>query len=240
MINVLDEDPELGEPLPADQLRLARTRARAETIERDRGTWRVQRWPARVRCGIGLLVLDGLLVRRVGFDGRFGCELLAHGDLLRPWQREDAVASVPHSSGWRVLRHSRLAVLDVDFARRIAAFPEIYGELQARAIRRSRQLGVNMAIIQHRRVEERLHLMLWHLADRWGTVRPEGVHLPVRLTHTVLADLLAARRPTVTTAMRALERDGKVARANGSVVLRRAPPGELGRLEGPAPWPLKR
>ena len=34
---------------------------------------------------IGLLVLQGLPVRRVGVDGRFGAELLGQGDILRSW-----------------------------------------------------------------------------------------------------------------------------------------------------------
>ncbi len=49
-------------------------------------------------------------------------------------------------------------------------------------------------------------MLLWHLADRWGRVRSEGVVLPLRLTHSVLADLVAARRPTVTTSLSELAR----------------------------------
>ncbi len=194
------------------------------------GDWREHEWPGSVRKGAGLLVLDGLLLRRVGLEGRYGAELLAAGDLLRPWQREDAIASSPRQLGWQVLRRTRIAWLDIGFARRMAAYPEIQARLVDRAMRRSRQLAVNMAIVHQPRVEARVQILLWHLADRWGTVRPDGVAIPVRLTHTILAELVAARRPTVSAALRSLERDGRVTRTSTGWLLHGAPPGELGHL----------
>jgi CRP-like cAMP-binding protein len=43
-----------------------------------------------------------------------------------------------------------------------------------------------------------------------GRVRSDGTVLRLRLTHTVLADLVAPRRPTVTTALSELARQGLV------------------------------
>ena len=53
-------------------------------------------------------------------------------------------------------------------------------------------------------------MFLWYLADRWGTVRTDGVLVPVSLTHATLSELIAARRQTVSSALGALERDGLV------------------------------
>jgi CRP/FNR family transcriptional regulator, cyclic AMP receptor protein len=232
-VNVLDLDPELGEDLEPVRLRRARALAVASTITLDPGEWDEPDWPAGVRTGPGLLVLEGLLLRRVGFDGRYGAELLAAGDLLRPWQIEDAITSVPRQSAWRVLRPSKLAQLDIEFARRLAAWPEINSRLIARAVRRSRELAVNMAIVHQPRVEIRVQMLLWHLADRWGKVGSDGVTVPVRLTHAVVAELVAARRPTVSAALRALARDGRVTRSGTSWLLRGTPPGELRALVRP-------
>jgi CRP-like cAMP-binding protein len=182
-----------------------------------------------------LLVLDGLLLRRVEFDGRFGAELLARGDLLRPWQPEDAVASVPRSSSWRVLQRCRIAVLDLDFAKRISPYPEMYGALVARMLRRSRYLAINMAIVGQPKVETRLHMVLWHLADRWGTVHPDGVFLPVKLTHSTLSELVAAQRPTVSAALGLLERNGQITRIQEGWTLHGAPPGGLHAISPPVP-----
>jgi CRP/FNR family cyclic AMP-dependent transcriptional regulator len=230
LVNVLEEDPELGGALNRDRLPVARDRARAAVMRISKGEWVEPEWPEQAVNGLGLLVLDGLLLRRVGLDGRRGAELLGVGDLLRPWQREDAAASVPRSSGWRVLADCRIAVLDVGFAGRIAAFPEIQGQVVARALRRSRQLAVNMAIVHQPRVNTRLHMLLWHLADRWGTMRPDGALLELPLTHALMAELVAAQRPTVSAALGSLERSGIVVPTGTGWVLHGEPPGELDAL----------
>jgi len=181
--------------------------------------------------GIGLLVLEGLLIRRVGVEDRFGAELLGEGDLLRPWQGEDGSGTISPTTGWRILEAVRLAVLDEKAARTLAAYPQITGALVARAVGRSRNMAVNMAIIHHPRVNVRLLMLLWHLADRWGRVRSEGVVLPLHLTHSVLADLVSARRPTVTSSLSDLARQELVEPMNRGWLLRGEPPGELLELE---------
>ena len=231
---VLSEDPELAEAIPRP--------LRAQAIEDcvvpvrsvGRGRWSPESggaiWVGP--DGIGLLVLEGLLIRRVGVDDRFGAELLGAGDLLRPWQGEDGWSgSITRTTGWRVLEATRLAVLDQTAARRMAVYPQLTGALVARAVERSRSMAVNMAIIHQARVNVRLLMLLWHLADRWGRVRSEGVLLPLRLTHSVLADLVAARRPTVTTALAELGRQELVEPQTPGWLLRGEPPGELLGLE---------
>src|SRR5689334_19768010 len=84
-----------------------------------------------------------------------------------------------------------------------------------------------MAIVHQARVDVRLHMLLWHLAARWGRVRSDGTVLRVRLTHAVLADLVAARRPTVTTALSDLARRGLVKTDGETWVLSGEAPGEL-------------
>jgi CRP/FNR family cyclic AMP-dependent transcriptional regulator len=230
---VLHEDPELAEAIPLP--------LRAQAIENcivgvrsvARGRWRPESGAASWvgPGGIGLLVLEGLLLRRVGVDDRFGAELLGDGDLLRPWQGENGAGTISPSTAWRVLEATRLAVLDEHAARLMAAYPQLTGALVARAVGRSRSMAVNMAIIHQARVNVRLLMLLWHLADRWGRVRPEGVALPLHLTHSVLADLVAARRPTVTTALTELARQQLVEPLNRGWLLRGEPPGELLELE---------
>ena len=47
---------------------------------------------------------------------------------------------------------------------------------------RSRHLAVNMAIVQQARIDTRLHMLFWHLADRWGrTGTRAGSHSRFRL-----------------------------------------------------------
>jgi CRP-like cAMP-binding protein len=87
-----------------------------------------------------------------------------------------------------------------------------------------------MAIVHQARVDVRLHLLFWHLAARWGRVGSGGVTVPLRLTHAVLAELAAARRPTVTSALTQLAGEGLVRPVDGGWLLSGEPPGALREL----------
>jgi CRP-like cAMP-binding protein len=127
-----------------------------------------------------------------------------------------------------------VALLDEHVERRFAAFPPLIGLLVGRALDRSRNLAVNMAIVHQARVNVRLEMLFWHLAERWGRVGTEGVILPLALTHTVLADLVAARRPTVTSALSELTRQGVLRPAGDGWLLAGDPPGELLEIQAMA------
>jgi CRP/FNR family cyclic AMP-dependent transcriptional regulator len=229
VVRLLERDRELGEDLDPARLAAATELVRASTLVLPCGPWEPPAWTPEVRGGPGLLMLEGMILRRVGVEGRYGAELLAAGDLLRPWQREDAGSSVPRELCWQVLDRSRIAVLDLDLMRRLADYPEIQSRLIARALRRSRRLALHIAIVHQPKVQARLQMLLWHLADRWGTVRADGVMMPVRLTHETLAELIAARRPTVSSAIGALERTGMLERTSEGWLLHGSPSGELRR-----------
>jgi CRP/FNR family transcriptional regulator, cyclic AMP receptor protein len=207
MCHVLREDLDLAEAVPLDRRDQAIEDCTAREISLTPGPWPEP--GALAADGIGYLVLEGLLIRRVSIEGRFAVELLGECDLLRPWQSDDA-QTLPLKARWFAVDPVRLALLDGRFTRQLARYPELAGRLFERAIRRSRRLAVNMAIVHQARVDDRLHMLFWHFAGRWGRVRGDGVLLPLRLTHTVLADLVAARRPTVTSALSDLSKRGLV------------------------------
>jgi hypothetical protein len=54
--------------------------------------------------------------------------------------------------------------------------------------------------------------MLWHLAERFGTVGPDRVRVGGSLTQGMLGQLIGARRPTVSLALADLMQDGAVRR----------------------------
>lgn len=230
---VLDEDRALAEAVPVERREQAIAECIAKTVLIPAGLWSGTQTPVPGE-GIGLLVLSGLLIRRVGIDAGFGAELLGEGDLLRPWRGEDEPPTLPYTTGWRVLEPTRVAVLDEAFAQRLTRYPQLCGRLIGRALARSRNLAVNMAIVQQARVDVRLHMLLWHLAARWGRVRSNGVSLPLALTHNVLSDLAAARRPTVTSALSELAKRELVHAVDNGWLLSGKPPGELLKL-APAP-----
>jgi CRP-like cAMP-binding protein len=224
---VLVDESELAGPLLGERLEAAQREIVARTTELAVGPWSPPDVVDGLRHGVGLLILDGLVIRRVGVAGRFGAELLGDGDLLRPWQREDSSSTLPRTGKWRVLRPTRIAILDGDFSIRLTRYPEVVSELVGRALRRSRYIAVNMAIIHQPRIDVRLHMLFWELADRWGTVRHDGVHVPLALTHSLLAELVAARRPTVTKALGDLSERGAVTWTGEAWRLGGDPPAEL-------------
>lgn len=124
-----------------------------------------------------------------------------------------------------------LALLDRRFAVRIARRPETQAVLMRRLIARARRLSMQAAINALPRVEERLELTLWRLADRFGRVTPEGIALRLALSHELLGELIAAQRPSVTTALRSMETRQRLLRpARHQWLLRGEPPAGLHSL----------
>jgi hypothetical protein len=219
MIAVLDADSGLGADLDPADLDAARREALAPLMSLRVGPWSCDPDRAKAHGHLGLLVLDGLLTRRERIGELHYTELLGIGDVLRPWSAE-AHSSLLTVATWEVLVPTHIAVLNRDFALRARPWPEITATLLDRAVMRSRSLGVMLTIHRAIRVEERLRLMLWHLADRWGHVTPEGTVLPIPLTHENLGYLIGARRSPVTVAVGNLKREGALRRGpKGSWIL---------------------
>lgn len=189
-----------------------------------RGPWRPEAAPEAMRGWLGLLILDGYVLREVRVAGRVCSEPLGPGDLLRPWDEESTGPPIPVRSSWTVLSPARLALLDSEFARRARPWPQISEELVYRAVRRSRTLAAMLAISHLVRIEDRVQTALWYLAARWGRQQPDGILVPLHLTHRSLGALIGARRPSVTTALGALARQNAVTRAPDGWLLHGAPP----------------
>jgi CRP/FNR family cyclic AMP-dependent transcriptional regulator len=228
IIAIVDADPDLGELLEPAELERAHREAVTRVRRLEPGEWDVL---AALEASVhhrGFLLIDGLISRKVVVLGRTCVELIGHGDVLRPWQWDDEGSHVHAEVGWSVLEPTRLAVLDGRLVQRMAPWPQLGVELFNRGTRRAHHLGVALAIAHHQRVDDRLLLTLWHLAERWGRVHPDGIVVPLPLNHQRLADIVGAHRPSVTSAMGELTRSGRVSRRdNGDWVLHGAPPESL-------------
>jgi CRP/FNR family cyclic AMP-dependent transcriptional regulator len=232
---VLEEDPDLYERLPESERARAAREAVAQVETLELGVWNEPHDPQSHHDGFGLLVLDGMFARRVTL-GRIDCtELLGQGDVLRPWSFTSAYASLPSKVTWRVVEPVRLATLDRSFALALAPWPEISAALMDRIIQRTRWLAFQLAVCNVVRVDTRLLLMLWHFADRWGRMTIDGARVHIPVTHSVLASVVGARRPSVTTALGRLQAEGLIERLPDSGwLLRGEPPADFatGRAEG--------
>jgi CRP/FNR family transcriptional regulator, cyclic AMP receptor protein len=228
MLRVLDEDRDLASALSAAQLERARLRALSPFVSLQRGDWEPPSAAVKPGGDLGLLVLSGLLSRNMELAGRTFSELRGPEDLLRPWDDAAEVASLRGRTTWTVLEPTRIAWLDGEFASAVAPWPEITSVLLERAVRRARLLSVQLAILELDHIHLRVLLLLWHLSDRWGRVRPEGVCLDLRLTHTLLARMVGAHRSSVTLAIQRLTREQRLTRTDtGAWLLLGGPPDEL-------------
>src|SRR3954451_15466139 len=223
-VSVLTVDRELAARLEGARRARAEAMSVTRSLHRPTGIWDAKQDAAHGRDGLGLLVVEGTLVRRVGMGGRYGAELLSTGDLLQPAEHDGEGATLPFAATWRVLSPLRLAVLDLPWMGRMSPFPEVFAEITRRVMIRSRRLASLQAIVQHHRLEHRLRLLFWELADRYGRVRLDGVRLALPLTHDLTSHLVGAHRPSVSTALSRLERDGQLRREGRTWILLGPPP----------------
>jgi CRP/FNR family transcriptional regulator, cyclic AMP receptor protein len=226
---ILAEDPELGEGLPPQVRRTATEMLRARVIVVNRPRWQPPELDPRTTYG--LLVLDGLIGRRIRVGRAVSTELLSAGDILRPWEEPCLWNLIPPEVDWRVFRPTRVAILDERITKLICARPELAIAFAGRLYRRVRHAEYIMAISHLPKVEHKLLATLWHLASNWGRVTPEGVYIPFRLTHEVLGEILGAKRPSVTTAMTQLQRRGEIAIGAGGGYLLKGNPADWDRVQ---------
>jgi CRP/FNR family cyclic AMP-dependent transcriptional regulator len=223
-VSVLTVDRELAARLEGARRDRAESLSVARALRRPAGLWDAAGDARHGREGLGLLVIEGTLVRRVGMGGRYGAELLGSGDLLQPAEHDGEGATLPFEATWRVLSPMRLAVLDLAWMARMAPFPEVFAEITRRVMARSRRVASLQAIAQHHRLDERLMLLFWELADRYGRVTPHGVRIDLPLTHELISHLVTAHRPSVSSALGRLEAGGRLRREDRSWVVEGDPP----------------
>jgi CRP/FNR family transcriptional regulator, cyclic AMP receptor protein len=225
-VALLEADPDLGALMTAVQVERASRDliVRRHTVEA--GPWEGERLRDAGPEHVGLLVLTGLITREVVLSDNVAAELLGPGDLVRPWQAAGPERLVPYDVRWTALERTELAVLDRRFAGVLMRYPQVNALLIDRLTERSQRLSLMQSISQLNGVDRRLLTLFWHLAERWGRVTPAGVVVPVAVPHRVLAQLVGARRPTVSSALSRLGQSGQVVREpNGGWLLTGTPVG---------------
>jgi CRP/FNR family transcriptional regulator, cyclic AMP receptor protein len=209
VIQLLREDPDLGEHMAPEARRQATEIVRARVFRVPRGSWDP---PAIDHGSTGLLLLEGLMVRTLTLGAVSSTEVVGPTDIIRPWENDLIPSVVPGLTSWRVLEVADVALLDGRVTALVGHFPELSAAISGRLLRRARSLAYLMAAQHFVRVEDRLLASLWHLASMWGRVTPRGVVVPFRLTHEMLAGIVGAQRPTTTVAIRSLTQRGRLLR----------------------------
>lgn len=147
----------------------------------------------------GALVIEGAICCDTTLGTHSSCHLFGPGAIIRP--REQAGFSLPWQTGWACVTDTTLAVLEHDFPTFLARWPELSEHVQHQFDIQQEALLCQCAWTGLSRVDDRILALFWHLADTWGRVRPEGVAIPLPLTHRLIGRLVAAERATISLAL---------------------------------------
>ena len=209
MIRPLAHDADLAACVPSSERALAVRLLACDSLEFEAGPFAIDP-KALDPNALGLLMTQGVVRKSVDFGGRALTELLVAGDVLLPWPPEaDGL-----DAGQRLVAEGvvRMAVLDKRFLQAAARWPALMVEVLRRLNAQEHRVAVTGAICQLPRVEDRILALLRHFGGRVGKVCPDGLRVPLPLTHRALGELVGARRPTVSIALANLSGEGQLRR----------------------------
>lgn len=212
-VRLLDADPSLARGIPRRELDEAREKLTAEVLTIEPGAWEEARKRPSSPIFLGYLILDGIFTREILVSSRPSIELLGPGDLIRPWVVPHALDAMHVTDEWSLLSTGKVAVISEDFHQQAQNFPSVITVLMDRVVARARWLGFHVAVCQLPRIDHRLLLTFRYAAERWGIKEPQGVRIPIRLSHRSLAALIGARRPKITAAIGTLTDRGLIQQA---------------------------
>ena len=216
-VALLQEDPDLGTGIPEDELPHAARLVKVPAFTVEIGECDLASIGAEPM--LGLLILDGLVTVNIVIADRVVSQLAGPGDILYAGAEIDAL--LPVVATHYVSERARIAILDARFIAAVRRWPALMVAVHARLRSQERRLAVHAALGKLRRVEDRVLALLWHLGERWGRITPDGMVLPLALTHETIGRLAGAERPTVSLALTELaERGDVVRREDGAFVVR--------------------
>jgi CRP-like cAMP-binding protein len=86
--------------------------------------------------------------------------------------------------------------------------PESLKSFYQQSLKRLRQTEALIAMLGYRRIDDRIRQLLLLLAGQLGQSTDQGVRIPVRLTHHLMANATGTTRVTVTRIMGELKKEG--------------------------------
>jgi CRP-like cAMP-binding protein len=201
---LLEIDRGLGRLLPEEQRAAATRDLMVRVAALPGGRWHARGLDGTAPDHLGLLIVEGVLARELKLVGHPTVELIGPGDVIRPWVLDVDEPLLGFESTWTAIVPGRLALLDREVMNEMGRWPQVMAMIADRLVSRTRRLAATQAIAQIVGIERRVLCLLWHLADHWGRVTPAGVVVPLPITHSLLGELIGARRPTVSAAVREL------------------------------------
>lgn len=233
-IRLVDYLPDLTADIEGEEADAARRALRLPAIALSSGRCDMRMCEADPRVAgtpFGLVVIDGVLMRKVVLAGRTSTSLYGPVEVLDP--RPDPGSSLMMAGSVSCPDEAIVAVLDDRVLASARRWPHIIPRLFAQTMHQLERSDLRSAVGKLERVEDRLLAFFWLLAERFGRRGPDGVTIDRPLTHEAIGQLIGARRSTVSLGLRALYEEGILTRLeDGSWLLT---PESLQRITGEAP-----
>jgi CRP/FNR family transcriptional regulator, cyclic AMP receptor protein len=229
--SLFDVDPEMAELLDERRAAQARPHAIVPVATLPAGPLYPLTLARLSSRPFALMVVEGVLLREIRLGRSPAGELLGPTDIVDTGARPAAMFEV--ETVWSVPDTATVAVLDDRLLPILRLWPGAGRILLARSAQREARVSTHRAIAQLPRIDQRLLALFGYLAERWGRVSPDGLIVPLDLTHETLGRLIGGRRPTVSLAIKELASAGVLLRrADGSWVVQADAVAEL-RIEAP-------
>ena len=198
---LLDLDEDLASAFGMRMRVAARSAVTAQVCNIPAGEFELEPLFADVAGGLGLLIVGGIVELDTEVGGRTASELIGeatcscHGRAAATWSSSRAPGSRAPSFRRGSRSSTRTSPAGCGPGSRSRA------RWSSAACAAPWTLNVQRAATCHPRADVRVALLLWHLAERWGTVQPDGIHLSLPLTHRLIGRLVGAERPSVSHAL---------------------------------------
>lgn len=195
MIDLTAAWPEVATLLPPRDVHLARHALVAPVVTaQDEDIFGVL--GPRARGGFTVLVVEGVVLKTTALAGRSALELLGPGDFLAlPLSAARQVES-PAVSRYTAHGHASVAVLGGPLRTSAPALARALRLAHDRLGRQTHRASRQLAILHLPRVEERIVALFADFAERFGRVTPDRIVIELPLTHQLIGELVASRRPT--------------------------------------------
>ena len=161
------------------------------------------------------IIVDGIVLKQTSYAGRQALELYAPGDVLAPPLTASRQIESPAVSSYRAHGEVLLAVLDERFRAAARRWPGLSDVLHDHLALQTHRASMRLARLHLSRAEDRILALFSDLAERFGRVTPGGIVIDIDLTHDLIGQMIASRRPTVSLALEQLSQAGKLTRSDG-------------------------
>lgn len=170
------------------------------------------RWMRETRLDdFAYVVLEGLVLRTSSAEGREMTELAASGEMLgsRSPLPSDFLSDAPCVERWSAATDALVAVISRRQIETLMIAPALTMRIFERIERAAENMRFTLSLAPVPRLADRIYLLLWHYAERWGSRRDGVTYLELPVNQLTMAGLIGANRSSVSLALKDLAQSGR-------------------------------